>query len=81
MCVDKSEYVNKMNMLLSDKNTYKFINRSKTLLEKLQKSSHKLSTHWNNNGWLQKNYKNFEITQTNTVIPRIYGLPKLHKFD
>lgn len=79
VCIDKNEYKNKVNDLLSDSNTYSAIKRSKTLLNKLQTKSYNLLKSWNENNYLFKKYHNIELSQTHTSLPKFYGLPKLHK--
>ena len=79
VCLNVNDYNEKMKNLLSDKSTYHIKNRSKTLLDSLQKSSSNFLKQWNDKGWLEKVYNDYEISQTHTILPRIYGLPKLHK--
>ena len=79
VCLNKSSYFQKMNTLLSNTNIYKPIKNNP--LHKAQKNVHNLLKSWNNSGFLNKQYHNFNLTQTNTNIARCYGLPKIHKKD
>ena len=79
VCLNKSSYFQKMNTLLSDKNIYKHIKWNP--LHKFQKNVHNLLKDWNDKEYLNKQFHNFSLTQTNTNIARCYGLPKIHKKD
>jgi len=76
VALDKNEYVNKMESYLSDTDTYielkhnpvhKLINELKTLLKR----------------WLAHKYVSFQtysaLNTSNPILPRAYGLPKIHK--
>lgn len=48
-------------------------------MSKLQKRNHSILKDWNNKNYFFKKYSDVELTQTSTVSPKLYGLPKLHK--
>ena len=77
ICMNVLDYQRKMIDLLNDQKTYIILRKNP--LPKLKTYVHKLLTRLNNNGYLQKKYHNNQLTQTNTVLPRAYGLPKIHK--
>ena len=67
----------KWNVILSDKETYIEIARNP-----LNKSQTKIKTflyNWNDNNFFSKKYKKTQLTQTNTTLPKCYGLPTIHK--
>ena len=79
VCLNTYDYNMKMNVLLNDRNTYKIIIRNP--LKSLQTKVHKILSRFNGNGYLQKQYNNKSLTETNTKLPKAYGLPKIHKVD
>ena len=68
-----------MKDLLNYLNIYKIIKRNP--LKSLQTKVDKILSCFNLNGYLQKQYHNNSLTQTNTQLPKAYGLPKIHKVD
>ncbi|XP_043467539.1 protein dopey homolog PFC0245c-like [Leptopilina heterotoma] len=80
VAMDKVEYINKIeNNLLNDTKTYKIIKRNP--LNKLKTDTYKILKYWNNSGFLNRKYYDLELTQTNTNIAKLYGLPKIHKIN
>ena len=79
VCINRSDYINKANILLSDKNTYSIIKCDKTILKKWQNAAKNILQDWNKKGYLERKYKDIELTQTDTDMAKFYGLPKLHK--
>ena len=79
VCLNTHDYKMKMKDLLNDRNIYKNIKRN--ALKSLQTKVHKILSYFNLNGYLQKQYQNNNLTQTNTQLPKAYGLPKIHKLD
>ena len=62
--------------LLSD-TTY--IPMQKNPLKKLQDNTHKVLKGLNDNNFLKHKFHNNQLTLTNTVLVKCYGLPKIHK--
>ena len=79
VCMYKDDYIKKALELLQDESTYRLIDKKKNILRCLQKSSSKLLKKWRN----KKYISDFDInlTQTDTVLPKFYGLLKTHKFN
>ena len=77
VALNKSEYLRKMDTLFSDVTTYKKIKKSP--LKYRQHKINKLLKRWNVNEYLNRKYKDHELTQTDTSLPRAYGLAKIHK--
>ena len=72
----KQEYINKVNTLLQDTNTYKVLNKDPTtsLKNKLITTLRSIKQ----TGALSINkYK--QLYPTTRVPPKLYGLPKIHK--
>ncbi|KAJ8666083.1 hypothetical protein QAD02_007745 [Eretmocerus hayati] len=63
--------------LLSDNDTYVPVNSNP--LGSLQKNVKELLYKWNEQGYLGRVYHRFALTQTDTALSEIYGLPKIHK--
>ena len=70
-------YYKEMEELLNDESTYKKI--EKDPLQDLQKRTYQFLKRWNINGYLTKKFHRYSLTQTNTCLARLYGLPKVHK--
>lgn len=71
-----SHYEMKMNVLLSDTNTYKEIKKDLTL--KIER----LNNEWVKNlhiGGMMDTKTKYELMSHHSHCPRIYGLPKVHK--
>ena len=77
VAIDSLTYKDKMTLMLSDTNTYKKVKRNP--LATLQKNVKDIMMKWNDLGYLDKKYHKNNLTQTDTMLPRMYGLPKIHK--
>ena len=73
----KLDYIKEMETFLSDKTTYLEIGHNP--LKELRRSTQDFLTIWNVNGFLDKEYHRFAFTQTDALLPRLYGLSKIHK--
>ncbi|XP_011869031.1 PREDICTED: uncharacterized protein LOC105562638, partial [Vollenhovia emeryi] len=74
--MDRLDYTNKMNTLLSDQSTYKCI--KKDPIKQLSTKINTLVKSWLDNGIIDdRTYQN--LRSTNGNLPRCYGLPKIHK--
>ena len=72
-----SHYQTKMLELLSDTNTYQTVNKNP--LDSLQRNASKILKSLNKNEFLHKKFYNNQLTLTDTVLAKCYGLPKIHK--
>lgn len=72
----KKDYEEKMETLLSDKNTYKEIKKDPTAIQ--QSRNNQLITKWKEELIIDLKTAN-KLKNRNTRPPRIYGLPKVHK--
>lgn len=72
----KEEYNRKMYQLLDDKNTYRQIRIDPT--SKLQKMNNVIVNDLFKKEYIDKNQK-FQLYDTSAIVPRLYGLPKIHK--
>lgn len=77
LILNKSDYINKVNDLLNDTNSYKKLNANPE--SKLRHDSFKLMDSWKKNNFSGGNIKRRDIPNENTLLPRLYGLPKKHK--
>jgi len=76
VALDKIEYFNKIEEMLSDTDTYEKINKDPT--KKLTNQTRELLTRWKNKEFITDNtYNRIYISDGN--LPRAYGLPKIHK--
>ena len=66
-----------MLQLINDNYTYKKINYNP--LKLMKKDTCKLLENWRVKNFLGKNITKKDISLNNTNLPRIYGLPKIHK--
>ena len=70
------DYIEKMQDILSDKNTYRLINRDPT--NKMTTTIRSLLMSWRSKGFIEQEiYKKLYISDGE--LPRSYGLPKIHK--
>ncbi|KAL7307629.1 hypothetical protein TKK_0000317 [Trichogramma kaykai] len=79
VCMWKEEYLDKMNRLLKDTNTYKELECDPTNM--LRSSVYGILRRLNDNKYLNRHFHNNDLTQTNTILAKCYGLPKIHKKD
>ena len=77
IALNKSDYFNKVKIMLSDTTTYKKLVNNP--LEKLRKTIKELVHNWNDNGYFHKKYSVYFLSQTDTQLSKFYGLPKIHK--
>lgn len=76
VAINKDEYILKMNEILSDEKTY--IKVSKDPTKKLIRDLHSLLMKWKKCEYITElTYK--RLNCTDGVLPRAYGLPKIHK--
>ncbi|KAL7296555.1 hypothetical protein TKK_0009987 [Trichogramma kaykai] len=66
-----------MNVMLSDRSTYKKI--AKNPLVRLQSGVFEILQYYNDNDFLSYKYHKNNLTQANTILAKCYGLPKIHK--
>ncbi|KMQ83928.1 reverse transcriptase [Lasius niger] len=76
VALDKDTYINKMEELLGDRETYKLIKKDPT--RKLTTSLRDLLTRWRNSEFISKSTYRF-LYNSDGVLPRAYGLPKIQK--
>jgi len=76
VALDKTEYLNKIDNMLKDTQTYSVINKEP--IKKLTKEIQELLTGWKMKGYINNNLYN-EIYCSDGNLPRAYGLPKIHK--
>jgi len=74
--LDRDVYLDKMNDLLSDENTYIRIDKDPT--KKISNELKTLLARWQKNDYISINtYRSLRLSDG--VLPRAYGLPKIHK--
>ncbi|EFN60764.1 hypothetical protein EAG_12834, partial [Camponotus floridanus] len=72
----RDDYLSNMLTLLADKNTYRVVKKSP--INKLISSLHDLLARWRAQDYISiTKYKSLNCTDG--VLPRAYGLPKIHK--
>jgi len=76
VALDRNEYISKMEDCLSDKNTYTILQRNP--VNKLLTNLKKLLKRWTNSKYISIQTHNY-INSSNPILPRAYGLPKIHK--
>lgn len=79
-CSSRNECISRTELLFSDKNTYKVLNRYP--LKKWQPSVYNILKEFNEKGYLGNGrYSKKSLSQTHTLLARAYALPKVHKLD
>jgi hypothetical protein len=76
--MDKTKYNDSMNELLNDQTTYKKLNKDPINLTKRKVNT--LVKSWRDNGIIDELTYN-HLKNTSGILPRCYGLPKIHKKD
>lgn len=76
VALDRIDYVEKMTILLSDRNTYVIVNKDPT--RKLIAHLHDRLMGWKK-GEIISDHTYRMLNCTDGVLPRAYGLPKIHK--
>lgn len=74
--LDKDNYNEKINDLLNDESTYKKLENDPT--ENIQRKTNAMIRKLYENGHIDKNQRS-KLTRYNSVPPKIYGNPKVHK--
>jgi len=76
VALDRMDYINKMEINLSDNNTYTLVQRNpiNKLIEELKRTLKR----WLQNDYISS-YTHSQINASNAILPRAYGLPKIHK--
>ena len=76
--IDKKDYIQKMNQLLEDKNTYRLLKMDPTNKQKNRLIN--ILRRIQSEGRLEE-YTYKKMYQTGASSPKLYGLPKIHKKD
>ena len=74
--LNRDSYDGQMLELLNDISTYKKVDNPENMLKK---NTFKIMNFWRTKVYLGDNLKRKDILCENTNLPRIYGLPKIHK--
>ncbi|XP_018405650.1 PREDICTED: uncharacterized protein LOC108782002, partial [Cyphomyrmex costatus] len=76
VAMDRDDYIRRMNLVFEDRETYTVLNKDP--IKKLTTSLRNLLTGWRNNEYI--NYSEYRTLYcSDGVLPRAYGLPKIHK--
>ncbi|XP_071649570.1 uncharacterized protein [Temnothorax longispinosus] len=78
VAMDFPDYKNKMELLLSDTNTYTLVKKDPIL--SLTRNTRTLLTRWKNSKYISSSTYKF-LYCSDGVLPRAYGLPKIHKLN
>jgi len=76
VALDRIEYISRMENCLSDTNTYTTLQRNP--VNKLLINLKDLLKRWLNSKYISAQTHNY-INSSNPILPRAYGLPKIHK--
>jgi len=76
VALDRMDYIVKMENYLSDTNIYSILQRNP--VNKLLKNLKQLLNRWSNSKYITTHTHNF-LNSSNPILPRAYGLPKIHK--
>ena len=74
--MERQDYLTKMTNMLNDTDTYIFVNKDPT--RKLISQLHDMLSRWKNKDYIPDSlYRH--LNRTEGILPRAYGLPKIHK--
>jgi len=76
VALDKNTYIKKMEMLLEDTNTYILIKKDPSI--SIEKKVNGMIKKWLDNEYITKK-EMFQLRSSDSLLPKAYGLPKLHK--
>jgi len=76
VAIDREEYIEKMELMLQDENTYTTI--KKNPIKSLERKLNDLLKNWFQKGFITKQTY-FSMFSSDSILPKAYGLPKIHK--
>jgi len=76
VALDRNNYINKINEMLSDNNTYMKVKKDST--KRIVDNLRKILTTWKNSEYIS-NTTHKALISSDELLPRAYGLPKVHK--
>jgi len=76
VAIDKTDYLNKIETMLQDQNTYMLI--SKDPMKNIEKCLNTRLKKWLHNNYITKQTY-FSLFSSDSALPKAYGLPKIHK--
>jgi len=76
VAIDKIDYLNKMETMLKDQNTYMLINKDP--MKNIEKCLNTRLKKWFQNNYITKQTY-FSLFSSDSALPKAYGLPKIHK--
>jgi len=78
VAIDKIKYLNKIETMLQDKNTYIII--EKDPMKGIERCLNNMLKKWFQNNYITKQTY-FSLFSSDSGLPKAYGLPKIHKKD
>jgi len=78
VAIDGIQYLNKIETMLQDHNTYTII--KKNPMKNIEKSLNDMLKKWLQNNYITKQTY-FSLFSSDSGLPKAYGLPKIHKKD
>jgi len=76
VALDRMEYISKMEECLSDTNTYSILQRNP--INKVLSNLKEILKRWVSSKFISTSTYNY-LNTSNPILPRAYGLPKIHK--
>jgi len=76
VALDKEHYIKKINESLEDVNTYSIV--QKNPIKSIEKDLNNLLKIWLQKGYISKQ-QFFKLRSSDSLLPKAYGLPKIHK--
>jgi len=74
--MDKKRYVNEINDLLKDVNTYMMV--KKNPIKSIERELNNLLKNWLKKGYISRQ-QFFRLRSSDSLLPKAYRLPKIHK--
>jgi len=78
VALDRDDYNNKINEMLSDSNIYAKVNKDPT--KRIIRDLRAILTSWKNSDYIS-NITHRSLVSSDGTLPRAYGLPKVHKVN
>jgi len=76
VAIDRVSYINKVEEILNDDNTYTVV--KKNPIKSIENNLNNILKEWSQKGYISKQ-QYFKLRSSDSILPKAYGLPKVHK--
>jgi len=76
VAIDRVTYINKVEEILKDNNTYTVVDKNP--IKSIENNLNNMLKEWAQKGYITKQQL-FKLRSSDSILPKAYGLPKIHK--